>query len=107
MRRLGEFWGGWFVGNFEPTLVPSSECEVALKRFAKGDTEPMHHQVQATEVTVIISGRCRIGAYELGPDDVIRIAPREAADFEALTDVVLVAVKYPSLPEDKRLGAPE
>ena len=107
VHNLDDFWGGWFVGAFYPSLGNSPHFEVAVKRFSAGEREPKHYQVEATEITVIVSGHCRIGDNQLGPNEIIRIAPLETADFEALTDVVLVAVKFPSLANDKRLTEPE
>lgn len=103
--NLGDYFGGWFIGNFEPTMMKTSAFEVCLKRYAKGDREELHFQIQSVEFSLIVEGRCRIGDIELGPNEILRIEPLEAADFEALTDVVMVAVKVPSIPEDKKLGA--
>jgi hypothetical protein len=61
----------------------------------------MHYQLTAVEVTVVITGRCRIGMEVLEEGDILEILPYEMADFEALTDVTLVAIKAPSLPADK------
>jgi len=106
LYRLEQFIGGWFLGNFSPTLETSSQMEVGLKRYPKGAVEPIHHQLVSTEYTLIVSGRCRIGSHILEPDDILCIPPMEAADFEALEDVVLVAIKTPSLSADKVLGQP-
>jgi quercetin dioxygenase-like cupin family protein len=103
VSKLGEFKGGWFLGAFQPTLLAQPHFEVCIKRFRQGDTEPEHSQKLATEWTVIISGRCLIGNLELEADDIVEISPGEVAGFEALTDVVLVAVKSPSIPDDKVL----
>lgn len=103
-RSISEFTGGWFIGAFTPTLEHNPHAEVCLKRYSAGSREPLHYQRVATEYTLIISGRCRIGDFEAGPDEIICIPPGEAADFEAIEDVVLVAVKTPSLAGDKVLG---
>ena len=101
LTNLENFTGGWFLWDFEPSLLGQSNFEVCVKRYEKGTREPAHSQIQATEWTAIISGKCRIGQHLLGPDDVLEISPGEVADFEALTDVILVAVKSPSAPNDK------
>lgn len=103
--RLDNFWGGWFVGNFEPSIVDSPGFEVCIKRFHAGDTEPLHYQIEAWEITAVVSGSCVVGGHHLKEDDLILIEPGEAADFQAKTDCVVVAVKSPSLPEDKHLGS--
>lgn len=100
-----EFVGGWFVGGFSPTTLYTTGFEVCVKRYSAGETEPVHHQLSAVEITFVVSGECRVGSHTLRANDILKILPLEAADFEALTDVVLVAVKCPSIPDDKRLGA--
>jgi hypothetical protein len=102
--KLSNYIGGWFIGNFDPSMLSTDTFEISVKRYQQGDIEAFHYQLSAIEFTVIVSGQCRIGASFLGPDDIIRIDPFESADFEALTDVVLVAVKTPSIPSDKILG---
>lgn len=99
-----DFVGGWFVGAFSPTTLHSTDFEVCVKRYSAGETEPVHYQLSAVEITFIVSGECRIGSLTLKANDILKILPLEAADFEAVTDVVLVAVKSPSIPDDKRLG---
>jgi dTDP-4-dehydrorhamnose 3,5-epimerase-like enzyme len=101
-----DFTGGWFIGDFSPTLDANTNVEVCLKRYPAGTIEPVHYQRVATEYTLVVSGRCRIGDVELGPDQILRIPPGEAAGFVALEDVVLVAIKTPSLPDDKVIGEP-
>lgn len=106
-QNVAGYVGGWFIGDFVPTMLATKDFEACIKRYSVGDREPLHYQLLATEFTLVISGRCRIGSYTLGPDDVLRINPLEAADFEALTDVVLVAIKTPSISSDKRLCDPD
>lgn len=104
--HIDEFFGGWFIGDFEPSLLYTDAFEVGMKRYGTGDTEPEHYQVTATEFTLVIEGRCRIGDFELGPGDILEIGPNEPAAFVALEPVTLVAIKSPSIPSDKRLGKP-
>jgi hypothetical protein len=94
---------GWFVGDFEPTLYRTAGVEVAVKRYAAGDREARHLHRVATELTAVVSGRVRMDGRELGPDDIVVLAPGEASDFLALTDATVVAVKVPGAPDDKFL----
>jgi len=105
MRRfdLREMTGGWFIGNFVPTAVQSKEFEVTVRKYRLGDREQRHFQLTATEVTVIIEGHARMGDQMLNANDIIVLDPQESYDFEALSDVTLVAVKFPSIPNDKVL----
>ena len=103
---MADFVGGWFVGDFDPAVIRTSGAEVSVKSFMTGETDAEHYQRQSQEVTVVVAGRCRIGGKIMEEGDIVLIHPLEAADFEAITDVTLVAVKVPSLPSDKVVGRP-
>ena len=103
---LSDFVGGWFVGNFSPSIYPTEDFEVCVKRYGAGDVEVEHHQLVATEITVIVSGRCRLAGRLLQPNQIAVIPPGVPAAFEAIEDTVLVAVKFPSIPSDKVVDAP-
>ena len=92
---------GWFVGDFEPTVFPTAAVEVGIKHYRAGDTEEGHHHNIATEITVIVSGAARMGAEQLSEGEILVLNPGEESDFEALTDVTLVAVKLPAARNDK------
>jgi hypothetical protein len=94
---------GWFIGNFTPSLLSNPSVEVGVKRFSKGDTEPTHHQLTATEWTCVVLGKIRIGANVFEENEIAEIPPLESADFEALADSILVVVKSPSTPADKKI----
>ncbi|HJW92579.1 MAG TPA: hypothetical protein VJ901_03075 [Thermoanaerobaculia bacterium] len=101
VHRLESMRGGWFVGQFEPTVLASSDFEVAIKSYKAGTKEDAHVHRVATELTAIVTGEAKLNDFQLGPGDIIEIPPGEAAAFEALTDVTTVVVKVPSVPGDK------
>lgn len=100
---LNSFTGGWVVGDFNPSLFKSDCMEVGVKKFLLGDRELSHKQLIATEITIIISGKVRIGKEIFVEGDVVVIPPGEYADFEALSDGSLTCIKFPSIPSDKVL----
>jgi len=102
--KLDKMIKGWFVGNFEPTIVKTSALEVAVKEYRKGDYEHRHHHKIATEITVIAHGRVRMNDTEYAKGDIIVIEPNQATDFEALEDSITTVVKYPATNNDKYLG---
>lgn len=99
--NLDEMLGGWFVGDFEPTLLKTKQFEVAVKRYSSGDLETKHTHKVATEITVITSGRVRMNNTEYVSGNIIVVEPGETTDFMALEDSVTVVVKIPSIPGDK------
>lgn len=94
---------GWFIGNFEPTLLKTNEVEVAVKEYKKGDCEASHYHKIATEFTVVVSGKVRMCDQIFEKNDIIVMNPGEATDFEALEDTVCTVVKYPGAENDKYL----
>lgn len=102
--KLKDMVKGWFVGNFEPTIIKTEDVEVAVKSYKKGDYEPRHYHKIATEITVIVSGRVRMSGVEYAAGDIIVMEPGEATDFECLEDGTKnVVVKYPGAINDKYL----
>lgn len=99
--RLDDMTRGWFVGNFEPSVLRTNDVEVALKEYSEGDFEETHYHKIATEITLIISGRALMFEREFGDGDIVVVEPGDATSFRALTDVVTVVVKHPGANDDK------
>lgn len=106
VSKLDDMIKGWFVGNFNPTLLKTNDVEVAVKEYKKGSREERHYHKVATEITVIVSGQVRMNSIEYAKGDIIVIEPNESTDFEALEDTITTVVKYPGANNDKYLGEP-
>lgn len=100
-HQLGDFSGGWFVGNFEPTLVKTADFEVAIKKYKSGDKENRHYHKVAREFTAVIDGTFKMNDIIVKAGDIIEIAPGEGVVFECLEGGSNVVVKIPSLKGDK------
>lgn len=98
---INDFSNGWIIGDFEPSLHRTKDFEVALKSFKKQEKEPNHFQRIATEASLVVSGHIRMGSHHLKSGDILVVGPGEACDFEALEDSTVLAIKWPSLPDDK------
>jgi hypothetical protein len=99
--NLLDFVKGWFIGNFEPTIIKTNDVEVAVKRYYAGESELSHYHKIATEITVIVSGEVEMNGKRYSSNDVIVIEPFDKTDFKCLTDTVTVVVKYPGANNDK------
>lgn len=97
---------GWFVGNFNPTVLSTSDVEVAVKKYKVGDYEHSHYHKIATEITVIVEGQVKMNGVIYQAGSIIVIEPNEATDFLALTNVTTTVVKYPGANDDKYLWSP-
>lgn len=102
--KIEDFTKGWIIGDFSPTIVKSKEFEIGMKFFSAGETEPAHFQIMATEITLIASGVVSINDCNFTAGDVILIEPGEIADFKSITESKLFCIKFPSIPNDKRLS---
>lgn len=100
-HKLDDFIGGWFIGDFFPSLLQTSNFEIAIKSYQKGDIEKKHLHKIATEYTVIVIGCVKMNDFVYYAGDIIEILPNEPTDFEALTDAITVVVKTPSVKPDK------
>ena len=102
--HLNDMMKGWFVGKFSPSILSTSDVEVAVKTYRAGDIEQLHHHRLAVEITVIISGNVVMAGKEWSDGDIILLEPGEATSFECLTDTTSVVVKMPSVADDKFPG---
>ena len=106
MRKtsLNQFTNGWFIGNFAPSVHRNEEFEICVKDFRSGEIEKSHFQRVATEITVVLFGRVRMGEMFLKENDILIIEKNEVCDFEAITDCKVLGIKFPSIPDDKVLS---
>lgn len=101
IEKLNNMEKGWFVGNFEPSLYRTNDCEVAVKSYKKGDYEKAHYHRIATEITVVISGKVKMFDAVFTEGDIIIVEPGDTTDFQALEDSINVVVKIPGANNDK------
>ena len=101
IEKLINMKNGWFIGNFVPTVHKTSECEVAIKKYKKGETERKHYHKVATEYTVVISGKIKMFDTVYSEGDIVIAEPGDITGFESIDDSINVVVKIPSLIGDK------
>lgn len=101
IQQLDNFIKGWFIGDFEPSLLKTTDFEVAVKYYNAGDYEKLHTHKIATEYTIIADGTVCMNnkLYEKG--SIIEIEPGEYTDFESVTNSITVVVKTPCVKGDK------
>lgn len=92
---------GWFIGNFEPSVLKTDQFEVGLLTHPAGEKWPHHYHKVATEYNLLITGKIIIQGQELVPGDIFIFQPGEIADPTFLEDCVVLCVKTPSVKNDK------
>lgn len=101
IENLDNFFRGWFVGDFEPTLYKTTDVEVAVQYYKKGTVQSSHLHKIATEITVVVLGKVKINNVIYKEKDIILIEPNEVSSFQALEDTTTLVVKIPSSKNDK------
>lgn len=100
-RNINDFWRGWFIGDFEPSLLKTKDFEVAVLTHTKGEHWPAHYHAVATEYNLLLSGRMIICGQTIEAGDIFVLEPNEVADPEFLEDCKVVCIKTPSVKGDK------
>lgn len=101
IRHIDEFNGGWFIGNFEPTVYKTKLFEVCYKYHKKGELWDAHYHEIGLEINLMISGKMKTQGQILGPGDIFIISPGEVSAPEFLEDCKIIVIKSPSIPGDK------
>jgi len=99
--KISDFHRGWFIGNFDPSLLKTKEFEVGLLFHPKGEKWPNHIHKVGTEYNVLIEGHMIINNIEIHAGEIFVIEPNMPADAKFLEDCKILCVKTPSIPGDK------
>lgn len=99
--KLSDMTRGWIIGDFDPSLVKTTDFEVGVQTHCKGDKWPTHYHKVATEYNVLISGHMRVCDVDLVSGDTFIIEPMEVAAPIFYEDCTILCVKIPSITTDK------
>lgn len=94
---------GWFVGNFPKAIIQSKDYEVCFQTNGKGTIYPKHYHKIVTELQLITRGCMVLNGEEYRTGDIVIVEPGDVAEGYYTEDTDTVAVKFPSLPDDKYL----
>jgi quercetin dioxygenase-like cupin family protein len=101
ITKIADYVRGWFIGDFEPTVLHTKDFEVGVLYHHKGEHWASHYHKDSVEYNVLISGKMIIRGQELNSGDVFVFEKGEIADPVFLEDCTVVCVKVPSIPSDK------
>jgi len=94
---------GWFIGNFDPSLLKTTHVEVGVLTHLKGEYWSPHYHMLGTEYNVLLTGKMRVCNTELSAGDTFVIEPYEVADPIFHEDCTIICVKFPGNNNDKYL----
>lgn len=98
--HIDNFVKGWFVGNFEPSLLKEN-FEVGFHRHSAGEYHQDHFHKKSTEINLVVEGKIKINDKIFTTGDIFVLEPYEVSQCEYLTDVKLVVVRNLSDSSDK------
>lgn len=101
VTKIKDYVRGWFIGNFDPSILKTDQFEVGLLTHKKGEEWPAHYHKKSIEYNVLVSGKMIIQEKELNSGDVFVFEKGQIADPVFLEDCIVVCVKVPSIPSDK------
>jgi quercetin dioxygenase-like cupin family protein len=99
--NLKDFTRGWLIGDFEPSILRTTDFEFMVRSYKVGEHEAKHvHQI-ADEISVVVHGTFKMNGETLTAGDVIHLSPGDPADFECIEDGATAVIKTPSVQGDK------
>lgn len=101
VTKLTDYVRGWFIGNFSPSVLNTTDFEVGVLTHHKDEKWPSHYHKESIEYNVLVTGKMVVQGKELNSGDVFVFEKGEIADPIFLEDCTVVCVKVPSIPSDK------
>lgn len=99
--ELSDMEKGWFIGDFDPSVIKTKNFEVGIKQYKAGDRESAHLHKKSEEITVVVEGKIKMAKKEFSKGQIILLDKNEVSSFEALENCTTVVVKIPSIQGDK------
>jgi len=99
--KISDMHRGWFIGNFTPSVLKTSDFEIGFLKHKKGEIWPKHYHAKSTEYNLLVSGSMEVCGKKLCEGDLFIIERNEIADPVFYEDCEIICVKTPSIPGDK------
>jgi len=99
--NINDFKNGWFLGDFEPSILHSSEIEIGHLSLKKGHKADGHFHKSHIEINYIVCGKALIGDRILNVGDFFIFEPFDKSFVEYLEDSEIIVIKNPAVKNDK------
>lgn len=101
ITNIKDYVRGWFIGNFNPSVLKTDQFEVGLLTHKKGEHWAEHYHKIATEYNVLVEGSMSVNGIHIRKGDVFVIQPNESSCPVFHEDCIVLCVKNPSIIGDK------
>ena len=95
---------GWFVGDFDPAVFKTKNCEVGIHEYKKGFIGKDHFHLLSKEYNFIISGKLIANGIQLNKGDIFIFSESEISSTEFLEDTMLLIFRDSSNKNDKYIS---
>lgn len=92
---------GWFIGDFPEAVVRTKDFEVCWQVDCQDIPQADHYHKVITEVQLVVRGCLVVNGEEFRPGDICVLEPGEEYRSHYLEPTDVIAVKFPSVPNDK------
>lgn len=93
--------GGWFVGDFDPSVYKTKDFEVGFKVHEKDEKWPKHFHKVATEINYVLRGSINLNGKRFTAGQIYVVEPGEVVEINFLERCEMIIVKVPSVKDDK------
>ena len=101
ISNISEMTRGWFIGNFEPSILKTKDFEVGVMSHKKGEYWAPHIHKEAIEYNLLLDGLMNVNDVIIEPGTIFIFDKGEIARPIFLEDCRVLVVKSPSIPGDK------
>lgn len=104
LSNVKNYKNGWFIGDFDPAVFKTKNCEVGIHEYKKGFIGKDHFHLLSKEYNFIISGKLISNGIELNKGDIFIFSESEISSTEFLEDTLLLIVRDSSNKKDKYMS---
>lgn len=98
---LETMFRGWFLGNFEPSVLKHTGLEIGYLLHKKGEKWQTHYHNNIIEVNLLIEGKMILNDIEINKNQIFVIDKKVLACPIFLEDCRIICIKIPSMVGDK------
>jgi len=99
--NLSQFTRGWLIGDFSPSIIRSSDFEVAIMHHKAHESTIKHYHTSSSEINILVEGEMIVNQRRISKNDIFIYERMEISDVKFLADSTLCVVRVPSSPNDK------
>jgi len=99
--RIEKYKNGWFIGDFDPSLLKTKNFECGVKFMKQGDVNPAHYHSESVEINYVCYGKVMFNDILFESDSIILIEKNECSEFKCVENCCLFIVRDGSNVRDK------